>query len=98
MGVTTNDMFGAAAAGELASTGSYGEAPPGFRLPDATRLGPVRLQVADLARSLAFYQHTLGLRVVDRNATRATLAPQLGDRVLVERNERKGARPATRGG
>ncbi len=48
-----------------------GIAPPGYRLPDATRLGRVRLQVADLARSLAFYEGVLGLRVLDRPAGRA---------------------------
>jgi catechol 2,3-dioxygenase len=103
MGASTTDLFGAASGAELATPGSYGEAPRGFRLPDATRLGPVRLQIADLARSLAYYEGVLGLRVVERDASRALLsgqpAPQDGDaRPIVELRERPGARPASRGG
>ena len=98
MGVTTHDMFGAATTAEPATPGSYGQAPPAFRLPAATRLGAVRLQIADLDRSVRFYQNTLGFRVVERDATRALLAPQQDDRVLVELHERVGARPANRGG
>ena len=98
MGVTTHDMFGEGTAAEPATPGSYGQAPPGFRLPDATRLGRVRLQVADLERSLRFYQETLGFRVLERDSTRAALAPHGDDRVLVELYERRGARPASRGG
>jgi catechol 2,3-dioxygenase len=43
----------------------YGVAPPGYRLPAATRLGAVRLQVADLARSLEWYRRVLGLELLD---------------------------------
>ena len=49
MGVTKNAIFGAAPAAERATPGSYGERPGGYRLPEATRLGSVRLQVASLA-------------------------------------------------
>ena len=52
---------------EPAVPGSYGRAPRGYRLPEDIRLGPVRLQIADLNRSLAFYQTTLGLRVLLRD-------------------------------
>ncbi|NUS96194.1 MAG: VOC family protein [Gemmatimonadaceae bacterium] len=97
MGATTNDLFGAATTAEPATPGSYGEAPAGYRLPDATRLGKVRLQVADLARSLAFYERTLGMRVVERDAASASLAAHGASRVLVELEERKGVRPAGRG-
>ena len=51
MGATTNDLFGAAITAEPATPGSYGEAPAGYRLPDATRLGEVRLQVVDAAQA-----------------------------------------------
>jgi catechol 2,3-dioxygenase len=51
----------------------YTVAPPGFRLPAATRLGAVRLQVADLARSITYYEKVVGLRVLARTATTATL-------------------------
>ena len=97
MGVTTNDIFGIAPPGEAATPGSYGERPAGYRLPDATRLGRVRLQIADLARSLDFYERTLGLRVVDRSATEAALAAFGDERVLVELVERPDSRPAGRG-
>jgi len=106
MGATTHDIFGHTAGVEPAAPGSYGEAPRGYRLPDATRLGRVRLQVADLARSLAFYEGVLGLRMVARGATRAELAAQqraissdaaTGDErmPLVVLEERPGARPMT---
>jgi catechol 2,3-dioxygenase len=97
MGVGTRDIFGDAGAAMAATPGSYGEAPAGFRLPDATRLGSVRLQVADLARSLSFYEDVLGLRAVERTSIGATLAG-LDDRPLVELTERKGARPAAHRG
>ena len=98
MGVSTLDVFGAASGAQAATPGSYGEPPRGFRLPDATRLGMVRLQVGDLARSLAFYTSVLGLRVVDRDATRAQLAAHGDDRPLVELQERTGARAVARRG
>ena len=37
MGATTNEIFGTTPASELATPGSYGERPSGYRLPDATR-------------------------------------------------------------
>jgi catechol 2,3-dioxygenase len=83
---------------QLATPGSYSEPPRGHRLPDATRLGPVRLRIADLARSLAYYQSVLGMRVEDRDASRATLTPQDDARVLVELHQRSGAAPARRQG
>ncbi|MFL5516089.1 MAG: VOC family protein [Gemmatimonadales bacterium] len=76
----------------------YGIAPPGYRLPSATRLGAVRLQVADLDRSLAWYREVLGLEAVDRNDTRAALAPPGTGRVLIELHERRGATPVPRRG
>jgi catechol 2,3-dioxygenase len=81
---------------EGAATPSVGVAPPGHRLPADARLGEVRLQVADLDRSLAYYQQVLGLRVLERTAgdgACATLAA-LGDETpLVRLEERRGASP-----
>lgn len=91
MGVSERDIFGRAPAAEPATPGSYGLAPTGFRLPAATRLGPVRLQVADLDRSLVFYEGTLGLRLLEREASRALLG---SSSPLVELRELPGARPA----
>lgn len=45
----------------------YGMPPAGYRLPEATRPGRVRLQVADLARSLEWYGRVLGLRLLERS-------------------------------
>jgi catechol 2,3-dioxygenase len=72
---------------------AYGIAPAGHRLPAATRLGPVRLQVADLERSLDYYRRVLGLRLVDGEEGRATLAAYGQDRALVVLRERAGAAP-----
>ena len=78
---------------------AYGVAPPGYRLPAATRLGRVRLQVADLGRSLAYYQDVLGFGVVDRSADHAALgAPGDGLPPLAELHEHPGAAPVPRRG
>jgi catechol 2,3-dioxygenase len=97
VGVSTEAIFGDAE-GAPATPGSYGQPPSGYRLPSGTRLGPVHLQIADLSRSVAFYETTLGMRVLDRDASRATLGPQHGDIALVELRERAGARPSPRRG
>ena len=91
MGATTRDIFGQAQTGEPATPGTYGEHPQGYRLPDTTRLGPVHLQVADLSRSLAFYQHVLGLEPLARNAGSGSLAPPGADAPLIVLHEHRGA-------
>ena len=101
MGVSRQNIFGAAPAPLPADPGTYGEAPAGFRLPDSTHLGPVVLQVADLGRSADFYQAVLGLRIIRRSAATATLGAldRLGhDLPLVELRERPGAKPVPRRG
>ena len=98
MGVSTQDLFGDAAGAEPAIPGSYGQAPGGYRLPEATRLGPVHLQIADLARSLTFYEQTLGLQVLRREGPHAVLGALGNDVSLVELHERPGVRPVPRGG
>jgi catechol 2,3-dioxygenase len=70
----------------------YGVKPPAYRLPAATRLGMVRLQVGDLARSLAWYRRVLGARVLDQAGAVATLGGE-DARPLIELHERAGARP-----
>lgn len=70
---------------------AIGIAPAGHRLPAATRLGRVRLQVADLDRSLAWYERVLGLRVVERSDGTARLAAHADATILVELHERPGA-------
>jgi catechol 2,3-dioxygenase len=76
----------------------YGIAPAGYRLPDATHLGRVRLQVADLDRSIAYYETVVGLRVLRRGASTAMLGPHGDDHVIVELREKKGVRPVGRRG
>ena len=71
-----------------------GLVPPGYRLPASTQLGHVSLQVADLARSLAYYQRVLGLRVLEHADGTALLGTQSGDRPLVHLTERPGASPS----
>jgi catechol 2,3-dioxygenase len=79
-------------------TQDYGIAPTGYRLPEATRLGRVRLQIADLDRSVAYYETVIGLRVVERGDGVAKLAPHGDERVIVELREKKGVRPVGRRG
>lgn len=75
----------------------FGIAPPGFRLPDATKLGRVSLQVADLTRSLAFYEGVLGFQVTRKANGHATLAAADGTSV-VELHEKPGVRAVPRRG
>jgi len=83
----------------MSDTGtSYGMQPKGYRLPAETRLGPVRLQIADLARSLDYYERVLGFRVVERGSDRAFLAAHGDDNIVIELRERRDARPVPRRG
>lgn len=76
----------------------YGLPPSGYRLPDATRLGPVKLQVSDLARSIAYYESVIGLRTIGRDTETAALAVHGGDTVIVALRERRGSLPVPRRG
>jgi catechol 2,3-dioxygenase len=76
----------------------YGIAPSGFRLPDATHLGRVRLQVADLDRSIAYYETVIGLRVLARSDNVSTLGPEGSDAVLIELRAKPGVRAVARRG
>ena len=69
-----------------------------FRLPDETRLGPVRLRVSDLKRSLSFYDILLGFRVLRQSEGFAALGAAEDDRVLVELHETRGISPAAQRG
>ena len=91
---TTNDLFGMRERTQPAKPGSYGDAPRGFRLPDATRLGAVCLQVAELSRSLEFYTGALLFRIIERDAPRAVLGAHAGDTALVLLLEMRSARCA----
>jgi catechol 2,3-dioxygenase len=75
-----------------------GVTPPGFRLPESTHIGRVRLQVSDLARSIAYYEKVLGLRVIRRTEDVAELGPHGADNVVLELKERPGAKQVPRRG
>jgi catechol 2,3-dioxygenase len=70
-----------------------GIAPPGYRLPAAAHVGTVDLQIADLERSLAYYQQVLGLRVLARAEGRADLGAAGASVPLLRLHERRGAQP-----
>ena len=57
-----------------------------------TTVGPVHLTVADLSRSIEYYQRSIGLRLIDRVDGRAVLGA--GGRTLLVLVEEAGARPA----
>lgn len=76
----------------------YGIAAPGWQLPEPTRVGAVVLQVADLERSLAYYQEVIGLRIVERGSRQASLGAGEGGAPLVHLRELPGAIPAPASG
>jgi catechol 2,3-dioxygenase len=76
----------------------YGIPAPGFRLPDATHVGVVRLQVADLQRSLDYYERVLGLRTDSHNARTVAMTPHGDSRPLLELHEKPGVAMAPRRG
>jgi catechol 2,3-dioxygenase len=92
----TDHRDGTASGDQPATPGSYGVPPRGYRLPESTGVDGVVLQVADLDRSLHFYQDVLGLQVLEQADRRAALGAQGSDRALVRVVERRGAHPAGR--
>jgi catechol 2,3-dioxygenase len=76
-----------------------GAAPSDIRLPAATHVGGVRLQVSDLARAVAYYTEVLGLRVLGAiTADAAALGAPGSDRPLVTVQAVPGTRPVRRRG
>jgi catechol 2,3-dioxygenase len=63
-------------------------------LPDALRLGPVHLTVADLDRAIAWYERSLGLHLQGRGDGDAELGD--GRATVVVLHEERGARPPGR--
>jgi catechol 2,3-dioxygenase len=83
---------------ESTDDAGHGIAPPGFRLPAATRLGVVRLQVTHLTRSLAFYERVLGFRTLHQSDGVAALGADGDAKPIVELHENTSARPVPRRG
>jgi len=82
----------------MRDAGVTGVRPAGYRLPEATHLGRVRLQVADLDRSLAFYEQVLGLRVLARTEETVSLGTHGEDREIVHLRQLRSARAVPRRG
>jgi catechol 2,3-dioxygenase len=82
----------------VATDTEHGIRPRRYRLPDTTHLGRVRLQVADLDRSLTFYEYVLGMRVIRRGQDWAGLGPQAEEREIVHLRQLITARPVPRRG
>lgn len=78
-------------ADETSTDPGYGIAAPGYRLPAGAHIGRVRLQVADLARSLDYYQRVLGFRVLEQHPGEAVLAAHGDDTPLIALRERPNA-------
>jgi len=76
----------------------YGIAPPGFRLPDATHVGSVHLQISNLQQSIDFYGDVLGLRVLEQAVESVALGAAGVDRPLLWLHARSGLKPAPRRG
>jgi catechol 2,3-dioxygenase len=76
----------------------YGIRPTEYRLPESTHLGRVRLQVADLDRSVEFYEKVLGMRTIRRTEEIAELGPHDEDRTIVHLRQLRAARPVPRRG
>jgi catechol 2,3-dioxygenase len=72
--------------------------PTEYRLPESTRLGRVRLQVADLDRSIAFYEKVLGFRSIRRSDDSASLGPHGEDREIIHLRQRRSAKAVPRRG
>jgi catechol 2,3-dioxygenase len=81
----------------MATERTYGAAPPGHRLPEATRLGLITLQIADLDRSITFYRDVIGCKVITTTAAGATLGSH-GDTPLIELRAKPGVREVPRSG
>lgn len=79
-------------------TADYGVSAPEYRLPAATVVGGVKLQVSNLERSRAFYSDVLGLHVIEDASDRISLGEKDGTRPLVQLFTAPGVQPIPRNG
>ena len=82
----------------MPATRSYGVPPPDYRLPDATHLGGITLQVSDLDRSRSFYTDVLGFQVLGDDNGRIALGVPGAARSLIELFSAPGVQPVPRNG
>jgi catechol 2,3-dioxygenase len=82
----------------VTKTLEYGLRPKDYRLPDASHLGAVRLQVSDLERSLQWYQSVLGLTIGEKTSTSVSLVVKGESHPLIELREKRGIRRVPRSG
>lgn len=66
----------------------YGIEPEGFRLPDATHIGTVTLQVSNLDTSLQFYRDVLGFSVIEGTDSRVVLGVDRSPLIILKRGAR----------
>jgi catechol 2,3-dioxygenase len=72
--------------------------PREYRLPESTHLGRVRLQVADIERSLLFYARVLGMCVIRGSADSVGLGPLGKEHEIIHLRQRNDARPVPKRG
>ncbi|MES3035436.1 MAG: VOC family protein [Gemmatimonadota bacterium] len=92
MATSTADSDGS----QTAAPGTYGVAPAGHRLPDATRIRTVTLQVSELHTSRDFYQRILGFHATELAPNRVSLSDVDGGAPLIELIENRAGHPLTR--
>ena len=80
------------------NTERHGIQPRGYRLPESTHLGRVRLQVADIERSHLFYSRVLGMCVIRGSADSVCLGAQGDKREIIHLQQLKSARPVPKRG
>ncbi len=83
---------------QMPDAGQHGIRPSEYRLPESTHLGRVRLQVADIERSLLFYSKVLGMCVIDGTADSVSLGAQDKTHEIIHLRQLKTARPVPKRG
>lgn len=91
MGVSTHELFPESTTLTAATPGTYGLRPAGYRLPDATRIRDVTLQVSDLTRSREFYEHVLGLHTISATHGKVQMGAQYSRTPLLTLIENRGS-------
>ena len=66
------------------------------RLPGAAHIGAVHLQTAELQRSIDYYSDVLGLEVLTRKASTASMGVAMTGRVIAVLHEQRGVSPVPR--